>query len=50
MKADLAANNNSNHKKGPESREENTKLASAQKETLVKLFMAHKEKQGLAES
>ena len=50
MKADLTANGNSNHKKGPESREENAKLASAQKETLIKLFMAHEERQELAES
>jgi len=50
MKADLAANGNSNHKKGPKSREENAKLASAQKETLIKLFMAHEGRQELAES
>jgi len=50
MKADLAAKGNSNYKKGPELQEENAKLALVQKKTLVKLFMAHEGKQGLAES
>ena len=50
MKADLVSNSNSNNKKGPESREENAKLASAQKETLIKLFMAHERNPNLAES
>ena len=50
MKADLASNGNSNNKKGSESREENAKLASAQKETLIKLFMAHEGNPNLAES
>jgi len=50
IKADLVSNSNSNNKKGPKSREENAKLASAQKETLIKLFMAHKENPNLTES
>jgi len=37
IKADLTYNGNSNQKKEPESREENAKLASTQKKTLIKL-------------
>jgi len=50
MKADLASNGNSNNKKGFESREKNAKLASAQREMLIKLFMVHKGNSNLAES
>ena len=50
MKADLVSNGNSNNKKEFESQEEDAKLASAQKEMLIKLFIAHKGNPNLAES
>jgi len=49
MKTDLTANNNSYYKKEPELQKENAKLASAQKKTLIKLFMAYEERKEFAE-